>query len=155
MADREIGLVERPGALLKLFLQRPVLHLVDEVERPRADLGLAGQGYVLRRGGGGERKRAKQHEKASDRHERRPRRWQHGKAYHHDIVTSACGVAPVLLLSTVRRVIVCVGTAGGILSPTLQNDILGENNMPKALFVVRATVADASKRAEFDAWYSS
>ncbi len=26
--------------------------------------------------------------------------------------------------------------------------------MPKALFVVRATVADASKRAEFDAWYS-
>jgi hypothetical protein len=26
--------------------------------------------------------------------------------------------------------------------------------MPKALFVVRATVADASKRAAFDAWYS-
>ena len=26
--------------------------------------------------------------------------------------------------------------------------------MPKALFVVRATVADASRRAAFDAWYS-
>jgi hypothetical protein len=26
--------------------------------------------------------------------------------------------------------------------------------MPKALFVVRATVTDASKRAAFDAWYS-
>jgi hypothetical protein len=26
--------------------------------------------------------------------------------------------------------------------------------MPKALFVVRATVNDASKRAAFDAWYS-
>ena len=26
--------------------------------------------------------------------------------------------------------------------------------MPKALFVVRATVVDASKRAAFDAWYS-
>ena len=26
--------------------------------------------------------------------------------------------------------------------------------MPKAFFVVRATVADASKRAAFDAWYS-
>jgi len=25
--------------------------------------------------------------------------------------------------------------------------------MPKALFVARATVADASKRAAFDAWY--
>jgi len=26
--------------------------------------------------------------------------------------------------------------------------------MPKALFVVRATVTDASRRAAFDAWYS-
>jgi hypothetical protein len=26
--------------------------------------------------------------------------------------------------------------------------------MPKALFIVRATVADASKRAAFDTWYS-
>ena len=26
--------------------------------------------------------------------------------------------------------------------------------MPKALFVVRATVADAAKRAAFDTWYS-
>ena len=26
--------------------------------------------------------------------------------------------------------------------------------MPKALFVVRATVSDASKRAAFDTWYS-
>ena len=26
--------------------------------------------------------------------------------------------------------------------------------MPKAFFVVRATVTDASKRAAFDAWYS-
>jgi hypothetical protein len=26
--------------------------------------------------------------------------------------------------------------------------------MPKALFVVRATVADASRRAAFDTWYS-
>jgi hypothetical protein len=30
----------------------------------------------------------------------------------------------------------------------------GENAMPKTFFVVRATVADASKRAAFDTWYS-
>jgi hypothetical protein len=46
--------------------------------------------------------------------------------YHHDFVTAACGLAPVLLLS--------------LRYP--ENDIQGENKMPKALFVVRATVAD-------------
>jgi hypothetical protein len=38
VADREIASVERPGALAELRLQRPVLHLVDEVERARTDL---------------------------------------------------------------------------------------------------------------------
>jgi hypothetical protein len=51
MADREVGFAERAGALRELLLQRPVLHLVNEVERPWSDLRLAGQGHVLRRCG--------------------------------------------------------------------------------------------------------
>jgi len=43
--------------------------------------------------------------------------------------------------------------AGKVNQPTSKNEI-GENAMPKAQFVVRATVADASKRAAFDAWCS-
>ena len=51
VADGKIGLAERAGALGELLLQRPVLHLVDEIERPRPDLRLARQGDILRRGG--------------------------------------------------------------------------------------------------------
>ena len=50
MADGKVGLAKRPGALAELLLQRPVLHLVDQIKRPRPDLRLAGQGNVLRRG---------------------------------------------------------------------------------------------------------
>ena len=51
VADGKVGLAKRPGALGKLRLQRPVLHLVDEIERPRPDLRLARQRDVIRRGG--------------------------------------------------------------------------------------------------------
>ena len=53
VADGEIGLAKRPGALAELLLQRPVLHLVDEIERPRPDLGLARQHDLVGRGGCG------------------------------------------------------------------------------------------------------
>jgi hypothetical protein len=56
--------------LAELLLERPLLHLVDEVERAWADLGLVWQGNALRHGGGsGERKCEIQGEKASGRHE--------------------------------------------------------------------------------------
>jgi hypothetical protein len=32
---------------------------------------------------------------------------------------------------------------------------MAEELMPKCLFVIRATVADPAKRAEFDAWYKN
>src|SRR5882757_4130406 len=51
MADRKTGAVKRSGALAELLLQRPVLHLVDEVKRPRSDLRLLRQRNRLRRGG--------------------------------------------------------------------------------------------------------
>jgi len=51
MADGKIGLAERAGALRQLLLQRAVLHLVHEIERPRPDLGFARQGHILRGGG--------------------------------------------------------------------------------------------------------
>src|SRR5437016_3114771 len=76
VADREIALVERPGALAELFLEWAVLHLVDEVERARADLGFAGQGDALRRGGDDGRKyreREPREQTVADRHEWRPR----------------------------------------------------------------------------------
>jgi hypothetical protein len=60
--------------------------------------------------------------------------------YYHDFVTAACGLAPALLLS--------------LRYPALKTISMGENKMAKAQFVVRASVADASKRAAFDAWYS-
>jgi len=50
MADGKVGLVERSGALRELRLERPVLHLVDQIERPRTDLRLARQRRSLRRG---------------------------------------------------------------------------------------------------------
>ena len=50
VADGKIGLAKRPGALAELLLQRPVLHLVDQIKRPRPDLRLARQGNVLRHG---------------------------------------------------------------------------------------------------------
>ena len=49
--DGEIGLAKRPGALAELLLQRAVLHLVDEIERPRSDLRLARQHHIVGRGG--------------------------------------------------------------------------------------------------------
>ena len=55
VADGEIALVERPGALAELLLQRAVLHLVHEIERPRPDLRFLGQRPILRSGGEGGR----------------------------------------------------------------------------------------------------
>src|SRR3979411_3190078 len=43
VAEGKVGLAERPPALAEFRLQRPVLHLVDEVERTGPDLGLAWQ----------------------------------------------------------------------------------------------------------------
>ena len=63
VADGKIGLAERPGALAELLLQRPVLHLVDQIERPRPDLRLARQGDVLRRGGQGRGERQERGQK--------------------------------------------------------------------------------------------
>ena len=53
VADGKIGLAKRPGALAELLLQRPVLHLVDQIKRPRPDLRLARQGRCRRQGGNG------------------------------------------------------------------------------------------------------
>ena len=43
VADGKVGLAKRPGALAELLLQRPVLHLVDQIKRSRPDLRLARQ----------------------------------------------------------------------------------------------------------------
>ena len=51
MADGKIGLAKRPGALAEFLLQRPVLHLVDEVERPGTDLRLGAAASALRAAG--------------------------------------------------------------------------------------------------------
>ena len=51
VAEGKLGLVERPGALAEFGLERPVLHLVDEVERAGSDLGLARQRNALGSGG--------------------------------------------------------------------------------------------------------
>lgn len=53
VADGKIGLAKRSGALAELLLQRPVLHLVDQIKRPRPDLRLAGQHDLVGKGGSG------------------------------------------------------------------------------------------------------
>ena len=53
VADGKVGLAKRPGALAELLLQRPVLHLVDQIKRPRPDLRLARQHDVVGRSGNG------------------------------------------------------------------------------------------------------
>ena len=70
VADGKIGLAEGAGALGELRLQRPVLHLVDKIERTRPDLRLARQGDILRRGGQhrGERQKRGQNGAMAGRH---------------------------------------------------------------------------------------
>ena len=71
VADGKVGLAKRPGALAELLLQRPVLHLVDQIKRPRPDLRLARQGNVLRRGrqdGGQDPERGEQGGAMAGRH---------------------------------------------------------------------------------------
>ena len=66
----KVGLAKRPGALGKLRLQRAILHLVDEIERPRPDLRLARQRDVIRGGGKDdeERQQRGQNGAMADRH---------------------------------------------------------------------------------------
>ena len=70
VADGKIGLAEGAGTLGKLRLQRSVLHLVDQIKRPRPDLRFARQGNILRRGRKhrGERQERGQNGAMADRH---------------------------------------------------------------------------------------
>ena len=71
VADGKVGLPKGSCALAELLLQRPVLHLVDQVKRPRPDLRFSRQGDVLRHGGHGRGKKAKRGEQGgamADRH---------------------------------------------------------------------------------------